>query len=202
MVRAAHRRRHLVGAVSVGGLSTSAITPAPRRRRGDPLSARWRVPHRLADVLRGWGSHLAEAAAATVVVVDYRLAPEDPFPAAVNNAVAAYRDCSTPARRRRGSRSRGDSAGGGLTFAALLALREAGLPQPAAAVCLSPWADLTVTAARTSVARRPIRISAARKPRTRSPTTSGDTDPMNPLASPALGDLAEPRAGARARVGL
>ena len=93
-------------------------------------------------------SHLAAAARARVLSVGYRLAPEDPHPAALDDAVRAYRWAiasggADPARTVIG----GDSAGGGLTVAALVALRDAGDPLPAAGVCLSPWVDLTQSGA-------------------------------------------------------
>ncbi len=95
---------------------------------------------------RDLAARLAVATGATVVSLDYRLAPEHPFPAAVDDACAAYRGLvagGTPPGRVAVA---GDSAGGGLTVATLLALRSAGVPLPAAAVCLSPWVDLTQTA--------------------------------------------------------
>lgn len=89
-------------------------------------------------------THLATASGARVLAVDYRLAPEHPHPAALDDAVGAYRwvvgtQGVDPARVV----VAGDSAGGGLTLATLVALRDAGDPLPAAGVCLSPWADLT-----------------------------------------------------------
>jgi acetyl esterase/lipase len=90
-------------------------------------------------------SHLSTQARARVLNVDYRLAPEHPFPAAVEDAVAAYTwllDQGVAADRIAIS---GDSAGGGLTLATLLALKEVGTPLPATAIPLSPWADLEGT---------------------------------------------------------
>jgi acetyl esterase/lipase len=90
---------------------------------------------------RNFAARLSRVTRATVLVPDYRLAPEHPFPAAVDDAVATYHWCRKfwdPARII----ISGDSAGGGLAIAALLALRDAGAPLPAAAVAISPLLDL------------------------------------------------------------
>jgi acetyl esterase/lipase len=91
---------------------------------------------------RGLAGRLSRAAAARVLLIDYRLAPEQPFPAALDDATAAYRWLLAQGLKPTRLVIAGDSAGGGLTIATLVALREAGVPLPAAAVCQSPWVDL------------------------------------------------------------
>ena len=94
------------------------------------------------DTHRNLAYNLSAASKARVLLLDYRLAPESPFPAAVEDAVAAYcwllDEGFAPGRLSIG----GDSAGGGLTVAALVALRYRGQPMPAAGLCLSPWVDM------------------------------------------------------------
>jgi monoterpene epsilon-lactone hydrolase len=87
-------------------------------------------------------SALAAAAGVQAFVPDYRLAPEHPFPAAVEDGLAAYRGLLSQGYSPREIAVAGDSAGGGLTISLLLAIRQAQLPMPAAAAVLSPWTDL------------------------------------------------------------
>ncbi len=86
--------------------------------------------------------HLANAVGCRVLIVDYRLAPEHPHPAAVTDSVTAYRWLLDQGCEPAHLAVAGDSAGGGLTLSTLLKLRDQGLPQPAGAVPISPWADL------------------------------------------------------------
>ena len=90
---------------------------------------------------------VARAGAARALLLDYRLAPEHPFPAALDDAVAAYEWLLGQGLDARRIVVAGDSAGGGLTVATLLALRDRGRPLPAAGVCISPWVDLTCSGA-------------------------------------------------------
>ncbi len=93
----------------------------------------------------GMAAELARAARCTVYQLDYRLAPEHPYPAALEDACAAYRWLRQKGYGADAIALAGDSAGGGLVMATLLALRDAGDALPAAAVCISPWVDLTGT---------------------------------------------------------
>ncbi|HLL70665.1 MAG TPA: alpha/beta hydrolase [Pyrinomonadaceae bacterium] len=88
---------------------------------------------------------LARLSRRRVFSLEYRLAPEHPFPAAQDDAVAAYRWLLAQGISAREIAFAGDSAGGGLVLACLLRVRDAGLPLPACAVCFSPWTDLAGT---------------------------------------------------------
>ena len=133
--------------------------------------------------------NLGRASGSTVLGVDYRLAPEHPFPAAVDDAVTAWKWLLAQGVEARRCVIGGDSAGGGLTLATLLRLRDRGGSLPAAAVCLSPWTDLaSAVGARETKHGDPMVTSDALDKMARA--YLGDTDPQDPLASPVFADLA------------
>jgi acetyl esterase/lipase len=94
---------------------------------------------------RRFASRLARASHHDVAMIDYRLAPEHPFPAATDDALAGYRALLAAGHDPASIVLAGDSAGGGLALVTLLRIVEAGLALPAAAVLLSPWTDLAAT---------------------------------------------------------
>ena len=132
---------------------------------------------------------VSRAAGARVLLLDYRLAPEAPYPAAVDDAVAAYQWLLAAGIQPTALAVAGDSAGGGLTIATLLAMRDRGLPMPGAGVAISPWADLTMEAASIEgLAERDPVVRGGDLKRYRDWYLDG-TDPRHPGASPAHADL-------------
>ena len=95
------------------------------------------------DMHDGLLGHLALSAGAEVVAPDYRLAPENPYPAALNDAVLTYEGLLAQGVVSTDIAIGGDSSGGGLTLALLMRLRDEGKPLPSCGVLLSPWTDLT-----------------------------------------------------------
>ncbi|HKW91167.1 MAG TPA: alpha/beta hydrolase, partial [Methylomirabilota bacterium] len=132
---------------------------------------------------------IAVAAGASALLLDYRLAPEHPYPAAVDDATAAYRWLLDQGIAPAHVVIAGDSAGGGLTVATMLALKEAGTPLPAGGVCISPWVDLTCggESYKTRAEADPIVRRAGVEEMARAYV--GATAPRTPLASPLFADL-------------
>ncbi|MGC2445439.1 alpha/beta hydrolase [Candidatus Binatus sp.] len=133
---------------------------------------------------RAMVSRIARASNARALAIDYRLAPEHPFPAAVEDTIAAYKWLLAQGYKPGKIVISGDSAGGGLTLAALRAIRDAKLPMPACAVPISPWTDLEGTG-------ESVRTRAARDVMVTQDNLAhsakqyyGAHDPKDPLVSP------------------
>lgn len=133
---------------------------------------------------------LAKEARAEIFSLDYRMAPEHPFPAAVDDAVAAYEWLLQEGREPHKMIVGGDSAGGGLTLALLLSIKARGLPMPAGALLLSPWTDLAMTGASLdeneksdAMFKKVYIVEGAKR-------YLAGADSNAPLASPLYGDLA------------
>ncbi len=137
---------------------------------------------------RNFNSRLSEATGSRVLAVDYRLAPEHPFPAALDDTLAAYKWVLAQGYEPSQIGFMGESAGGGLVFATLLAARDDKMPLPAAAATISPWVDLVNAGASHAfnaeadpmVGPSVLDIFAA--------AYLNNTDQKNPLASPLYGD--------------
>ena len=181
----------------VAPLSASGLTfEAVDRESGNPLRSDLMVLY-----LHGGGyffgspqTHrqltigMAKHCDAPVYALDYRLAPEHRFPAALDDALAAVR---VLASRQPGRRLiiAGDSAGGGLALATALAMRDQGLSMPSALVLFSPWTDLAGTGASIDANTRRCAMFTGQGIRDGARIYLGDADPLDPRASPLYADL-------------
>jgi acetyl esterase/lipase len=134
--------------------------------------------------------HLATAAGVKGLSVDYRLAPENPFPAGLDDAVTAFAWLLHEGYSAGHIGVGGDSAGGGLALATALALRERGLPAPAGLVLLSPWTDLASTGdSLTSNIGKDLLLRQIAADSPGVGAYAGDNDVKNPLISPLYADF-------------
>jgi len=138
---------------------------------------------------REMAARLSKAARARALVIDYRLAPEHPFPAAVDDAVAAYRWLLSQNMKPFRIVVAGDSAGGGLTLATLVALRDAKAPLPAAGVCISPWTDMEGTGDSMVTRAKADPVVQKQGLLGMAQLYLGGKDPKSPLAAPLYANL-------------
>jgi monoterpene epsilon-lactone hydrolase len=175
-------------AVDAGGIS--AVRIAVRQARSDRCVLYFHggaYAIGTATLCRDFTWRIGAAARADVLYFDYRLAPEHPFPAAVEDAVTVYRWLAGEVDARRIA-FMGDSAGGGLALATLYKLRDEGLPLPGAAIAISPWTDLALTgpSLQSNAAADPMLI-AGHLHAFASGYLAG-ADPRDPYASPLYGE--------------
>lgn len=133
------------------------------------------------------GAHLARKMRTRILMVNYRLAPDHPFPAALDDCVSTYHWLLQQGMPAQNIVVAGDSAGGNLTITLLMKARDNGSALPAAAACLSPVTDLTPRHNPRKESKDPLLPLQAVKLYSKSYV--GDNDPRDPLISPALGDL-------------
>jgi len=183
-------RKVTVEQARVNGLNSEWLTP-----KGSPDDKLLLYLHGGAYVMGNCATHrqlvsyIAKYSGIKALLPEYRLAPEDPFPSAIEDAVGLYRSLLANGYLAENIVIAGDSAGGGLTMATLLSLRDAGDPLPAAACLLSPWLDLAATgeSMTTRATKDPwfqpedMPIVAAHY--------CNDDELKNPLVSPVYADL-------------
>ena len=143
-----------------------------------------------AALYRNFTWRIAAATRARVVAIDYRLAPEHPFPAALDDAFAACRWLLGGKAEPRRTAVMGDSAGGGLVLALLLKLRDGGHEHPATAVALSPWTDLALTGASLVRNAKSDPMLTVADMRLFAASYLAGADPRLPYASPLYGNPA------------
>ncbi|QDW37335.1 alpha/beta hydrolase [Bradyrhizobium sp. KBS0727] len=177
--------------VSAGGVDGEWIQPANAPRDKAVLYSHG-GGFRIGSVAshRDLIAQIAVASGCRVLAINYRLAPEHRFPAALDDALAAYDWVLGQGLKPANVAFAGDSAGGNLVLAAMLALRERRLPLPGAAVLMSPWTDLAATGASyvsraeaDPIHQRPMILALAKN------YLGGQGDPCDPLASPLYADL-------------
>jgi monoterpene epsilon-lactone hydrolase len=179
--------------------------PAPRNLRAEPIDAggvpaSWLIPQNDAGeaivyYLHGGGyifqprqpdylaGQVAQAAHSRTLTLSYRLSPEHPFPAAVEDALAGYRFLLNQGISPSRLAVAGDSAGGGLALALLLSLRDAREPLPALAILLSPWVDMECQGG-SMTTNEPYDYLSQQMTLLWAGWYLGDADPRDPLASP------------------
>jgi epsilon-lactone hydrolase len=179
-----------VTAAALGGVPTAEITVEGIEPRHVVLYFHGGV-YVLGDAFQaaGLAAQIGRRTRAKVISVDYRLAPENPYPAAVDDALAAYEALLQDGAAPLDIAFAGESAGGGLAVATLGNAREHGLPLPAAAFVMSPYADLTLAGTTMDTKREADPLLSRENLRARVPDYVAGQDAAAGLISPVFADL-------------
>ncbi len=179
-----------VTAAALGGVPTAEITVDGIEPRHSVLYFHGGV-YAMGDaaLAAGLASQIGRRTRAKVISVDYRLAPEHPYPAAVDDALAAYEALLNNGTAPSDIVFAGESAGGGLAVATLVNARDHGLPLPAAAFAMSPYADLTLAGATMETKREADPLLSPQALRARVPDYTSGQDAALGLISPIFADL-------------
>jgi acetyl esterase/lipase len=137
----------------------------------------------------GLSADIARPSNARVIAVDYRLAPENPYPAATADALAAYRGLLGEVSESSNIAVTGESAGGGLAMATVLEAKKAGLRLPNSVVLLSPWVDLTQSGSSIETKAKVDPVIKVEALQVRADEYLAGADPRGPLVSPIFADL-------------
>lgn len=140
------------------------------------------------DSHRDLAWRIAEQSSCRLLLVDYRLAPEHRFPAAIDDASSCYQNLLDEGYQPNNIAFAGDSAGGGLVAATLLKMKELKLPQPKCAVLMSPWLDLSASGDSVKVNEQADPMLTPKALKTMSTLYLGNVDVRTPMASPVFSD--------------
>jgi acetyl esterase/lipase len=179
-----------ISAVDVNGVAGEWITPP--RVTNDRVILYLHGGYYLSGSIqshRNLAGNIAVTSEARTLIIDYRLAPEHPFPAGLDDALTAYFWLLAQGARADQIALAGDSAGGGLVLATLLALRDRNEPLPAAGVCLSPATDLTLSGESWKTNAKKELVVNRYIAEQIQPLYLGSVNPSDPLASPLFADL-------------
>jgi acetyl esterase/lipase len=179
-----------VNAAALGGVRTAEITVDGIEPRHVVLYFHGGV-YVMGDasLAAGLASQVGRRTRAKVISVDYRLAPEHPYPAAVDDAFAAYEALLQSGVASSDIAFAGESAGGGLAIATLINARDRGLPQPAAVLVMSPYADLTLAGATMETRSDVDPLLSRQALQARVGDYTAGQDAALPLISPVFADL-------------
>jgi monoterpene epsilon-lactone hydrolase len=179
-----------VASATLGGVPTADITVAGVEPRNTVLYFHGGV-YVLGDAFLAaeLASQIGRRTRAKVISVDYRLAPEHPYPAAVDDALAAYAALLDNGTAPSDIAFAGESAGGGLAIALLVSARDHGLPVPAAAYVMSPYVDLTLAGGTMETKRAADPLLSPEALRARVPDYTAGQDAALGLISPIFADL-------------